>query len=269
MNITNKPFKTINFNQAIIVRQAPLSNFDSYLKEILKMIICPKHGCNKCEWCKKIDQGKYCDLLVFDGKEMKKQEVVDLIRQYTKAGLESCNKRIYIIKNIEYASKSIVNSLLKFVEEPPVGVYAIFTTRNYNAIIPTIRSRCFSIYLPKNEESINNYLNPKHISDDVKKIIKRCFFDLKTMQDNYENFISYYDLIKQLTNKDGLDYANTTLSKFRKMDYSEINLFLEICKNLYPSIANKVIILQDNLYLNSPKSLIFNQIYDLLAQVRK
>ena len=44
----NKLFLTDKIPQAMIVKQAPLSNFDSYLKEIMKGIICPKHGCGEC-----------------------------------------------------------------------------------------------------------------------------------------------------------------------------------------------------------------------------
>lgn len=44
----NKLFATDKIPQAIIIRQAPLSNFDDCLKDILKGIICPKHGCGEC-----------------------------------------------------------------------------------------------------------------------------------------------------------------------------------------------------------------------------
>ena len=265
----NKLFSSDKIPQALIVRQAPLSNFDACLKDILKGIICPKHGCGECVWCKKIDESKYYDLLVFEGKQMKKQEVIDLINRYSRAGLESCNIRVYVIKNIEYASKSILNSLLKFVEEPPKGVYAIFTTRNYNAVIPTIRSRCFNIYLPKDEQAVDQFLNTKDISELDKKLIKKCFHELDSLQTYYDKFIEYNYLIKKIASPEGLAFANEGLSLFRKLEYIDINLFLEICKNSYPQIANKVINLQDNLYLNSPKALIYSQIYELLAEVRK
>lgn len=265
----NKLFSSNKIPQAIIVRQAPLSDFDKYLKEIMKGIICPKHGCGFCEWCKKIDENKYFDLYVFDGKEMKKQQVIDLITRCNKSGIELCNIRIYVIKNIEYASKSILNSLLKFVEEPPKGVYAIFTTRNYNAIIPTIRSRCFTIYLEKNDQAVDEYLNTKDISLIDKQLIKKCFYDFDTLKNEYDKFIQYLDLIRKLSSVGGLNFANEGLNLFRKMEYSDINLFLEICKNSFNVIANKVIEIQDNLYLNSPKVLIYNQIYNLLSGIRK
>ncbi|MCQ3914556.1 MAG: hypothetical protein MJ201_01940 [Mycoplasmoidaceae bacterium] len=200
---------------------------------------------------------------------MKKQEVLDLMTRYSRAGLESCNIRVYVIKNIEYASKSILNSLLKFVEEPPKGVYAIFTTRNYNAVIPTIRSRCFSIYLPKDEQAVNEYLNTKDISELDKQLIKKCFHELDSLKTYYDKFEQYHALIKKLASVDGLTFANEGVNLFRKLEYIDINLFLEICKNMFPRIANRVIDLQDNLYLNSPKALIYSQIYQLLTEVRR
>lgn len=265
----NKLFSTGKIPQALIVRQAPLSNFDDCLKDILKGIICPKHGCGECVWCKKIENNQYFDLFVYEGKQMKKQEVIDLIARCNKSGVEACNIRVYVIKNIEYASKSILNSLLKFVEEPPKGVYAIFTTRNYNAVIPTIRSRCFNVYLPKDIQAVDSYLSTKELSTLDKDLIKKCFYDLESLKNNYDNFIEYYEMIKKLSSNESLHFANEGLNKFRKMEYPEINLFLEICKNAFPKIANKVIDLQDNLYLNSPKVLIYNQIYQLLSGVKQ
>ncbi len=200
---------------------------------------------------------------------MKKQEVLDLITRFSRSGLESCNIRVYVIKDIEYASKSILNSLLKFVEEPPIGVYAIFTTKNYNAVIPTIRSRCFSIYLPKDESEVNQFLQTKDLPLVDQQLIKKCFYEIESMKTNYDKFVEYYTLIKNLSSVDGLTFANVGLNMFRKMEYSDIALFLEICKNAYPTISNKIIDIQDNLYLNSPKALIYNQIYNLLNEVRK
>ena len=265
----NKLFSTDKIPQALIVRQAPLSNFNVFLKDVMKGIICSKHGCGVCEWCKKIDENKYFDLTIFDGKEVKKQEIVDLISRLSLPGIESCNVRVYVIKNIEYASKSILNSLLKFVEEPPQGVYAIFTTRNYNAVLPTIRSRCFCVYLEKDEQAVNGFLNAQDLSFQDKELIKKCFYEIEDIKTNYEKFIQYYDLIKKLVSVDRLTFANEGLNLFRKLEYTDINLFLEICKNAFPEIASGVIKLQDNLYLNSPKTLIYSQIYGLLCEVNK
>ena len=176
--------------------------------------------------------------------------------------------KVYVIKNIEYARNRMINSLLKFVEEPPKDVYAIFTTRNYNAILPTIRSRCFNIYLEQDEKLINDFLKETDLKPNEKKLIKACFYNIEDMKDNLELFKECVDLIKKLTASNGLIYASQAQTKFKTMTYQDIYLLLDVCKNMLPKLAIDFINLQDNLYLNPNKSLVFNQIYDLLKGER-
>lgn len=251
--------------QALIVRQAQLSNFDAFFKDYLKVLICPEHGCNNCVWCKKINEGKYFDILTFDGKSIKKGDVATIMERLSISGIEEANIRVYVIKNIEYASSKVLNSLLKFIEEPPRGVYALFTTRNYNAIIPTIRSRCSVIYLPQDVADVDTYLNSTILKSTEKVLIKKCFYELDDMKANLDKFILYYDLVKRLRGESRLIFAVDGLNQFRKMTYDDINLFCEIIKHTYPELAIKIINIQDNLYLNTNKSLIYSQIYDLLG----
>lgn len=254
--------------QAIIVRQAPLSNFDKFLKETVKSLVCPEHGCNKCAVCKRIDDGYYFDLIVFDAKEgVSKDEIINLINRFNMPPTEGPVK-VYVIKNIEYARNRMINSLLKFVEEPPKDVYAIFTTRNYNAILPTIRSRCFNIYLEKDEKLIDEFLRQTDLKPGEKKLIKNCFYTIKDMKDNLEQFKEFVTLINNLTAANGLVYASQAQTVFKSITYQDIYLFIDICKNMFPDLAIKFIDIQDNLYLNPNKSLVFNQIYDLLKGVR-
>lgn len=251
--------------QALIVRQAPLSNFDAFLKKYLKFLICDEHGCNKCIWCKKIDANQYCDLEIADGKTLKKDYSSSIIKRFYNSGIEEKNIRVYVIKNIEYARKEIVNSLLKFIEEPPVGVYAVFTTRNFNAIIPTIRSRCYSIYLDKDDEMIDEILSSKSSDIEIKNLAKKCFFDLDELDKRYSEFEEYFDLAKNLGSKQKLNFATDGLNSFKKMNKDQISLFIEICKHMYKKATMELINIQDNLYLNTNKTLVFCKIFDLLG----
>lgn len=261
----HKIFEQKTIPQALIVRQAPLSNFDEFLKDYLKFLICDKHGCNQCVWCKKIDANQYLDLEIADGKSLKKDYSTSIINKFYNHGIEEKNVRVYVIKNIEYARKEIVNSLLKFIEEPPIGVYALFTTKNFNAIIPTIRSRCYNIYLEQDTKCVDKFLNLKDSDIKVKEMAKKCFFDLRDLKEKYEDFESYYELAKNLGSKQKLAFANEGLTEFKKMTKDDISLFLEICKNMYKSSSLELIKIQDNLYLNTNKTLVFAKIFDLLG----
>ena len=57
------------------------------------------------------------------------------------------NKKVYIIQNCENLHKKVVNALLKTIEEPGPGIYAILLTSNIANVLPTIVSRCQKIFI--------------------------------------------------------------------------------------------------------------------------
>ncbi len=92
--------------------------------------------------------GEHADLIFLDGYRKKQifKEEVDLIQtRFSKTALEGNGRRVYIIDHAENSSESAMNSLLKFLEEPADGVYAILTADNLEGILPTVRSRCVLI----------------------------------------------------------------------------------------------------------------------------
>ena len=89
-------------------------------------------------------------------KNIKVEQVRDLLEKiYLKT-----DKRVVCIQDAEKLNVSSSNSLLKIIEEPPLGTKFIFTTSKLSSIIPTILSR--STILKCNNPSpddINNYLS--------------------------------------------------------------------------------------------------------------
>ncbi|MEG0314237.1 MAG: DNA polymerase III subunit delta [Erysipelotrichaceae bacterium] len=106
------------------------------------------YACEECETCKRLIDGNYADLQIIDGStvSIKKKDIIKLQEQFTKTGIESYNKRIYIIKGIDNATPDALNSLLKFLEEPGVDVFALLLSNNVERVIPTIISRCQVIH---------------------------------------------------------------------------------------------------------------------------
>ncbi len=102
-----------------------------------------------CVSCKRIDEGTYTDLMIFDGAEnsIKKGDVVELTSAFSKTSVEAKGIMIYIINLAENMVANATNALLKFLEEPTPGTYAILTSENSSKILPTIISRCEVIRL--------------------------------------------------------------------------------------------------------------------------
>jgi DNA polymerase III subunit delta' len=120
-----KEFVAINFAKALNCKEA---NGDC---------------CDKCVSCRRINDGNHTDVRLIkpDGAKLKIEQMRFLKRQGTYKALESQYK-IYIIVDAEKMTPEASNSILKTLEEPSDGTIFILLTHVYNALLPTIRSRC-------------------------------------------------------------------------------------------------------------------------------
>lgn len=136
-------------------------NIDRPLEFLKMSLICDEIiACETCIDCQKVKSHKYADIIEIDGNEetIKKAHIENIQSTFKKSSLEGKSK-IYIITSIENATKEAMNSLLKMLEEPIEGIYAIFTTQNINKVLPTIISRCQVIEIkPDNKEILKNEL---------------------------------------------------------------------------------------------------------------
>jgi DNA polymerase-3 subunit delta' len=76
-----------------------------------------------------------------EGAWMKIDQIRGLQRQISRRPMEGRYK-VYILTDVERMNLPAANSFLKTLEEPPGASVLILLTSNYNALLPTIRSRC-------------------------------------------------------------------------------------------------------------------------------
>lgn len=146
---------------------------------IAKSLICENDllACDHCHECQRIDHHNYGDLIYANGKEetIKKSKIEYIQEQFSKSSLEGKSK-IYLLENIENSTSEAMNSLLKILEEPTAGVYAIFTCQNMNRVLPTIQSRCQIIQLlPNSKKNLIEQLQKKDILIDDINILTELF----------------------------------------------------------------------------------------------
>ena len=253
---------------ALIVKQYPLSDFTSFLKQFMKSIVCINNGCNHCQWCKKIEQEQYYDLTIFDAKiDLKKSDIIDTQNKFIKSSLEEKNIKFFVIKNIDFANKYVLNCLLKFIEKQNPTIYIIFSTFNYANIIPTIKSRCATITITRNNETINCFLDKTKLNDKEKKLIVNCFNDFNDLKNMIDKFVEFNNLINEIILKNDILTFLKAFKIFKSLTYEEINLFLEILKQKVSSkIRMKIIDYQEKLFLNPNKSLLFDNIINSIRK---
>lgn len=100
-------------------------------------------ACESCKTCRRVAKDNYADFLFLNGAKssIKKDDVQGVLGGFSKTPIEKKAKMVYVIHLVENMTTEAVNSLLKFLEEPPSGCYAILTTENVSRVLPTIVSR--------------------------------------------------------------------------------------------------------------------------------
>ncbi len=114
-------------------------------QEIQKTLSCK--GCSTCYRCKQIMKGKDFSLCVIAPEERYTLEVLEPINTLSQHARDSNDPFFFIITKADLLNASCANSLLKIVEEPPVGYHFIFLTMRPNLVLPTIRSRSIAHYV--------------------------------------------------------------------------------------------------------------------------
>lgn len=162
--------------------------------EFLKMsLICDQElACETCIDCQKVKNHQYADIIEINGytETIKKGHIENIQSTFKKSSLEGKCK-IYVIERIENATKEAMNSLLKILEEPIEGIYAIFTTQNINKVLPTIISRCQVIEIKQDNKTVlKNELIEEGFDQENANILSTLMNDKNKILEIDENYFA-------------------------------------------------------------------------------
>ncbi|WP_294372664.1 DNA polymerase III subunit gamma/tau [uncultured Clostridium sp.] len=118
--------------------------------------------CNKCEMCRKINEGLAIDVTELDAASNNKVEDIRTLIDDTKYPPQEAKYKVYILDEVHMLSISAVNAFLKTLEEPPANVVFILATTDPQKLPITILSRCQRFDFKR--------INHKEISDRLRKI---------------------------------------------------------------------------------------------------
>ncbi len=120
----------------------------------------PAGGCGSCLSCRSYDAGTNPDFLVVSPADG--NIGVDSVRLLHESIIKkpvNSGKKVVLIENAGKMTMQAQNSMLKILEEPPSYCVMILTVSNYDALLPTVRSRLSRLDFRRNtDEEVIGFL---------------------------------------------------------------------------------------------------------------
>ena len=186
-------------------------------------------------------------ILKQDEVNITKDVIKDLLNKLSTTS-QFNNKKVYIIDKTEYLSDTIFNAILKTLEEPKEGIYAILISNNIDAVKPTIISRCQKIFLSSSTDKLELTEEIGEISNDLINSIEEN--GPKTIAKNYKmyNIISDRDKFVKVLKTMMNEYHKVLKSIIEGKNEDYLNKKILENNNL-SSILNKMLIIDNTINL--------------------
>lgn len=256
----------------LLLEESKSSFCDEFIFDYCKSINCSnsKTFCNNCSNCKRIDQKTYFDFFYFDAynNSVLKEEVFNALNQFKYSSLEASGNKFFVFKGIELANQQITNLMLRTIEEPNKNTYFIFVTRNKNAVLETIISRCNVYTLQKDLDKTIDILKRNNVDQKHYPFLLESFFSTNEMLNFYnsksfKNILEIYQSLKDSTNK--IVAIKNINSDFKSLSYLEIEkLLIMFSLNIDVFAKTQIFALLNNLKSNPNKTLVFNELINIL-----
>lgn len=190
------------------------------------------------------------DLYIID----KGNEIIDIesVRALLKdTALKPSNSiiKIYIIHNAHNMRTEGFNAMLKTIEELKNYNIVIFTTKNKDLLLPTIRSRCQIIRLDADE--INSNIDLDRLSEILAETYRgniSQFYQNKAFFESYKNdkslmfdgLIDIFEMVVKEKYTPGLVNSNLNIKKLADINLSQIEEIINLIYTIKIGLKNNI-----------------------------
>ncbi|MBE6788540.1 MAG: hypothetical protein E7539_02640 [Ruminococcaceae bacterium] len=155
----------------------------TFANYICSLLVCEAGNkpCYECVPCNKIIKGIHPD--VYKIYPAGKSETIGVneikpIKENLYIKPNDANCKIFILYEADRMNRFAQNAMLKMIEEPPEDSYFIFTCKNSQALLPTVRSRMVNIALsPASKDEVYALLEnrmPQTPKEALKRAAELC-----------------------------------------------------------------------------------------------
>lgn len=214
----------------------------NYAKFLAQTLMCSGENkpCGECAECRKIEHNNHVDIMYYPkaNKALNSSEIAELVDLAFQAPYAS-DKKVFIINNTNNIDASMQNKLLKTLEEPPHNTFFILLATEDNNILPTIKSRCRSVFLPKTSQNeISAILNEQNIAQDVQQQVLafcggNCSLALKYAQSTefYDCVLLVQEILKNFRKSSQMIDYSAKLYKLNDNFEEFLTIFLQNCSD--------------------------------------
>ncbi len=113
-------------------------------KSLACAVLCDDNGCGTCGDCYRIRRGAHPDVHLIEPEGAAgflKEQIEDIIHDVNLSPIDGHHK-LYIVKSADLFNDASANAFLKTLEEPPDDVIIVLMAHSFDAVLPTIASRC-------------------------------------------------------------------------------------------------------------------------------
>ncbi|WP_330463152.1 DNA polymerase III [Metamycoplasma gateae] len=186
-NVIDNSLKENKLNQVYLISSKNIKNFDAYFLYFINSI-----NNEKFENFNQIKFGELYFYINGNDDTIGKQEVLDAISSTTETSIFSKNKKkILIINKVENGTQQSLNSLLKFLENPPHNTLILMSSNYIAQVLKTVKSRAFIIEI-----------NELKTTDQTKEKPFEKFF----LKNNIEYEEQYIEIFENIVNCIYLSY---------------------------------------------------------------
>lgn len=173
------------------------------------------------------------DLIVIDQSKMKIEEMRALISELS---LKPFNyqKKVAIIQGFENVTDEAASSILKTLEEPNASSVIILLSRNQKSLMPTIVSRCQSIYFHSPSQQLAN-VNTESFKEVFKLSLAQRILSIKEYAEKESDEL-------QSLFEDWISVEREELLRGQVQKYSNLQVLLDSLLGLKQNLNKKLIL---------------------------
>lgn len=213
----------------------------------LQQYFCAHKGCNVCATCRQIsDQQHHSIHWLAPTNHYTLQDLASIPTTISYA-LESGSHHFFIITKADFLTAQCANSLLKSLEEPPMGYHFILLVQREDSLLPTIRSRCVIHHI---HGAMHTVQHEKIWTIFTKKIASNPITFLKELEQAKMNEQESIELIDQLLVY-WINQTKDALATNKLDDYQDAQHMVQLFKqaSLMPPMPGSSNLLWKNLFL--------------------